>query len=231
MSNTTTYLPLVFNHAGPWTYLLNEHFEGAWPSAGWTVFDINDGPYVWGKSSCRADSGQFSLWPFGAGSPALPCGANYRDNALITVTYGPFSLVGAQQATFALRLWLLTADTDRVCRMASLNGNVFSGLCTSGDSHGAFIDQTLDLSNVYHIGDLRGFGSVWVAIEFVSDSSGNLPEGAYVDNVVVASCALSVCPPLPASSVSAATSAAIVSGQLHETPAGPIDLSQMHLAH
>jgi hypothetical protein len=70
--------------------------------------------------------------------------------------YGPFSLVNATAAELDFKLWINSElSYDGVCRMASIDGSSFSGTCTTGNSSG-WIDKTLDLTNVYSLGDLRG---------------------------------------------------------------------------
>ncbi len=109
------------------------------------------------------------------------------------MVYGPFSLVGAMAAELNFRLWLNSElNFDFVCRMASVNGTNFYGACMSGSS-GAWIDRTLDLSNVYTLGNLLGQPNVWIALIFASDSSVTRPEGGYVDNIVLRKCTSGTC--------------------------------------
>ena len=108
--------------------------------------------------------------------------------------YGPFSLAGATAADLRFKLWLNSEYCcDGLCRMASVDGVNFYGTCTSGNTSG-WIDRVLDLSNVYTLGNLLGRSQVWVALEFVSDSSVTYAEGAHVDNVVLRKCTSGSCP-------------------------------------
>ena len=48
---------------------MQEGFEGAFPSAGWSANDNGSGTNAfWGKRNCTASTGSFSLWAMGAGS-------------------------------------------------------------------------------------------------------------------------------------------------------------------
>ncbi len=67
---------------------------------------------------------------------------------------------------------------------ASINGQNFYGVSQRGDS-GGWQATTFDLTNVYNIGNLLGQPQVWIAFQFFSDYSVTLPEGAYVDEIVL----------------------------------------------
>ena len=67
---------------------------------------------------------------------------------------------------------------------ASIDGNEFWGSYVTGDWSSWTMGERLDLSNVYHLGNLLGEDEVWIAFVFGSDSS-NTYEGSYVDNVVL----------------------------------------------
>ncbi|MCS7219685.1 MAG: S8 family serine peptidase [Anaerolineae bacterium] len=193
------YLPLVLKHysfASPtpfgWEILVSTDFENEFPGP-WRVYDDNDttnGEYYWGKRNCHTYAGSYSGWAVGAGADGagLSCGSNYPDDADSVMVYGPFSLVGATAADLNFKLWLNTeVDYDYICRMASINGTEFYGICTAGNSNG-WIDRALNLSNVYQLGNLLGQPQVWVLLWFYSDSSVNYPEGAYIDNIVLRKC-------------------------------------------
>ena len=104
------------------------------------------------------------------------------------MVYGPFSLSNTTAADLRFKLWLNSQlDYDGVCRFASIDGNDFWGTCTSGNSTG-WVDKTLDLANVYTLGNLLGQSNVWVAIYFTSSASTTYAEGGYVDNIVLRKC-------------------------------------------
>ena len=128
---------------------------------------------------------------------SLACGSNYIDSAFSWLVYGPFSLVGATAAEFKVNLFLNSeTGADYANWMASTDGDMFFGNRISGSSGGVFSPHTLDLSNVFTIGDLRGNPSVYVAVIFQSDGGTNLSEGAAVDDIVLRKCIVTTCPAL-----------------------------------
>lgn len=200
-----------------WEILVSTDFEGEFPNP-WIVHDNDgtmNGEYYWGKRDCRAYAGSFSGWAVGAGTDGagLSCGSNYPNNADSWMVYGPFSLVGATAADLNFKLWLNTeSNYDYVCRLASIDGTNFYGNCTTGNSNG-WIDRTLDLSNVYQLGNLLGQPQVWVALVFYSDTSINYPEGGYVDNIILRLC------PQGATCPTGSTSIPPVDSRITEFPA------------
>ncbi|MGE5123550.1 MAG: hypothetical protein ACM3H7_03475 [Acidobacteriaceae bacterium] len=182
-----------------WETLVNTTFEGDFPGP-WEVFDNNGtsyGEYFWAARPCRAYAGSNSGWAVGGGANGTPlsCGGNYPDEADSWMEYGPFSLANATAADLNFVLWQNTEfGYDEICYGASIDGVNFSGVCN--DNTGTWIDSTLDLSNVYNLGDLRGQPQVWVAIIFTSDGSLNHAEGGYVDNIVLRRCLDATCPGL-----------------------------------
>ena len=211
------YLPIIANSppAGAWNTLMQEGFEGVWPSPGWEVTD-STGMYRWAQRNCRAATGSNSAWAIGGGSlgQGLSCGANYIDNAYSWMVYGPVSLADATGAEFDAKLWFNSEPTfDPVCLMTSIDGVNFdtsnAGTCYSGDSGGNFNSASLDLSDVYQLGNLLGKPAVWVAVVFQSDPSFNYPEGAYADDLLLRKCIGGFCPsgafPAPGGSVHAQT--------------------------
>jgi Zn-dependent metalloprotease len=201
------FLPLAARAAGAtgtWQTILQEGFEGEWPleNSLWRVTEPGYEEYFWGKSSCKAANGSFSAWAMeeGRGQP-LSCGANYVNFANARMIYGPFDVLGATAAEFNLNLWLNTevdpgtnVGYDYVCLEASVNGNDFSGTCYWGDSSGSFLPVSLDLTNVYALGNLTDDSQVWVQVRFHSDSSVSFPEGAFVDDLVIRQCLGGACP-------------------------------------
>ncbi len=188
-----------------WITVVETNFEGSFP-AGWSVFDgySGYGEYYWAKRGCRVYTGSYSGWAVGGGGNGanLSCGSYYANYTRSWMTYGSFSLVGATAADMSFKLWLnAESGFDYVCRLASIDGNNWYGNCTSGASNG-WINQTLDLANVYSIGDLRGRPQVWVALLFYTDYSITYAEGAYVDNVLVRKCNVANCNALGAESLS-----------------------------
>lgn len=174
--------------------VFSEDFEGAFPAA-WHVFDNNGttyGEYFWGKRICRPWAGEHSGWAVGGGvhGAGLGCGSLYPHNAQSWMIYGPFSLSDAHGADLRFKLWLYSQPDsegiphDRACWMASVDGNYFSGFCTSGNT-GGWSDYALDLTQVPNLGNLTGRSQVWIALIFVSDNETTYAEGAYVDNITL----------------------------------------------
>ena len=203
------YLPLVtYNYQPPqpaWSTILWEDFEGQ-PQPGWSFSDKNPGvggEYWWARQGCRAYWGSsYSAWAVGGGADGsqLDCGAHYPDNADSWMIYGPLSLQDAAMAQMRFQLWLNTAGLgDRFCYAAShdLQGP-FYGDCVNW---GTSLDWT---SLAFDLGDIPfgnnqhesmlGDPTVWVEFIFQSDGSGKAPEGAYVDDVEVRTCATITCP-------------------------------------
>ena len=179
--------------ATDWTTILSEDFEGSFTGV-WQVLDNNGSGYKWAKSNCRAFAGSYSGWGVGGGSggASLPCGSHYPDNVETWMIYGPFSLADATAANLTFQLWLNGQQgVDSVDAFASTDGSAFYGLRWLNTS--GWASASLDLSNVYTLGNLLGKPEVWVAFVFESDASTNYPEGGYVDNIVLRKCTLSSC--------------------------------------
>jgi hypothetical protein len=203
------FMPLLQSGSGApagWTNIMQEGFEGAFPSAGWQATDFGADAFIWGKRNCRAATGSNSLWAMGGGSggTGLACGSNYINNANSWAIYGPFSLTGATAAEFNLQFWLNTLTGDRACYLASTDGAEFFGDCFHGTSGNAFVPETLDLSNVPTLGSLLGQPNVWVGVYFQSDGSNTTANGSFVDDLLLRKCLVTVssCPASAASSVS-----------------------------
>jgi len=189
------YIPAVFRNYPPaWQNIVNEGFEGTWPSAGWTVTDPGYDQYFWGKRNCRAATGSNSAWAMGAGllGSGLGCGADYINYAYSWMVYGPFSLADATAAELSLRLWLNSElNFDDVCIAASTNATTnFNGTCYTGTTGGVFAASpfVLNLAAVPTLGNLTGQSNVWVAVVFQSDNSITLAEGAHVDDLLLRKC-------------------------------------------
>lgn len=186
---TRTLTPTVTpTRPSGWQTLVNETFEGDFPGV-WQVQDLMSGAgeYYWAKRACRFYAGASSGWAVGGGADgrSLVCGANYPSNAFSWMVFGPFSLEGASAADLTFKAWIYTETYfDYIYRFASIDGENFSGSGTSGNSQG-WIDRTLDLSNVYSLGNLLGQPRVWIALVFESDDSLTRAAGVYVDNIVL----------------------------------------------
>jgi hypothetical protein len=190
------YLPFVTQQGSSspsWTTILSTDFESTWSSP-WSLY--SNSAYTWGKRSCRSYAGSFSGWVVGGGSSGagLSCSSNYPNGVDAWMIYGPFSLSGATAADLKYKLWMNAEPSyDKVSAYASIDGSLFYGHYTSGNT-GGWADKTLDLSNVYYLGNLLGQSSVWIAFRFYSDTSVNYSEGGYVDNIVLRKCPGGTCP-------------------------------------
>lgn len=164
------------------TTIKGEGFEGAFPNT-WALF----GSPTWDDESYRPYAGSWS--GYCVGSSVAPPGP-YPNNSNAWMVYGPFSLVGAQDARLDLQAWVRTeAGFDTLGVFASINGSNFYGQGWSGNwataSGGSgWMNIGFDLKRVFTLGDLRGQPQVWIALRFFSDFSVT-NEGVYVDEVVV----------------------------------------------
>ncbi|MGQ9595001.1 MAG: C1 family peptidase [Anaerolineae bacterium] len=172
-----------------WVTLLEDGFEGEFPGP-WDVVDANGpagGEYFWGKRDCRPHDGSYSAWVSGGGEDgeALSCGADYPNDSLSWMVYGPFSLADATAAEMDFWLWVSSEwGYDLLFWGASVDGSEFYGEAFSGESFGWW-EVLFDLSDVYVLGNLLGEPEVWVAFVWTSDEDTTYPEGAYVDGVLL----------------------------------------------
>jgi len=123
------YLPLVLRNFGTGSSetLIYETFEGSFPGS-WQLYSNTN--YEWGKRSCRPYNGSYSGWSVGGGvgGSTLSCSANYPNNVETWMIYGPFNLIGMNDADMTFKLWLNTEQNyDFMCWGASLDG--YSLLC------------------------------------------------------------------------------------------------------
>ncbi|MGH2545165.1 MAG: hypothetical protein ACRDIB_20430, partial [Ardenticatenaceae bacterium] len=101
---------------------------------------------------------------------------------------------GATAADFTLDLWFNTEEGfDVLCFGASKNGEEFGALCGTGNSEGWLTDAVVDFSDVPKMGTFLGQPNVWIALIFISDPINTLPEGAYVDNLLLRKCVSPSC--------------------------------------
>lgn len=157
-----------------------ETFEGAWPSAGWQLFDKSnkdEGEYLWGKRSCHPHNGSYAGWSVGGGAEgeALNCLFSYPNYASSWAVYGPFDLTQATSANLDFYLWGATEESadcvnDYLYVGSSNDGKIFTygrrycGDWTDGGEGNGYYRQILDLEN------RLGAPDVWVLFAFVSDS-------------------------------------------------------------
>ncbi len=200
--HSRVHLPYVVrNYVGTvpssnWVTMMEERFEGAFPTTLWQVFDNNDtslgpqyGEYYWGKRNCLPYQGSYSGWAVGAGvdGASLSCASLYPNNASSWMIYGPFSLADAVEAELAYQAWVnVLAPGDGLCHMASVDDTNYYGSCTTAlFPQSQWQTRTFDLTDVYTLGDLTGRSQVWIALIFGSDGADPRSHGAYVDNVLL----------------------------------------------
>ncbi|MEA3439804.1 MAG: choice-of-anchor J domain-containing protein, partial [Chloroflexota bacterium] len=171
-----------------WVTIMSEDFEGDFPGS-WTVGDNNGGDeYYWNKRNCRPYQGSNSGWAVGGGADGsgLACGSNFPNDADSWMVYGPFSLADATDAELRYWMWLDTDQSaeDKISILASVNGENFYGGGWYGSS-GGWVEDVFDLTDVPTLGNLVGEPEVWIAFRFVSDGADSLPEGLYLDNILL----------------------------------------------
>jgi hypothetical protein len=195
-----TYLPLASysRSRGEWVTFLYEDFEGDFPGKEWIVEDRNEGygEYYWAKRHCPQASAGHIGWPVGGGADGgeLECGDNYPDHVYSWMKYGPFSLADATSAELRFRRWLNTpGEEDSLQYMVSIDGSSYNGLKIWGRSE-EWKETVFDLTKVpvfddvtgeLKFEDVTGEPRVWILLVFESDGADNLPEGAYLDDIVL----------------------------------------------
>jgi photosystem II stability/assembly factor-like uncharacterized protein len=182
----STAAPKITAPLGGLVTIMSENFEGTFPSGAWQV---GAGNHTWAKRNCVAYGGSFSAWAVGGGTlgNALSCGANYPNSTSTVMAYGPFDLSDANWAAFTFFV-SLNLESDYLDFLASEDGNNFDGYRLSGTTNGGWIPFTFALTAVPGTSaykNLTGKPAVWIAFAFSSDATGNLPNGAFVDDVVL----------------------------------------------
>jgi len=165
-----------------WQNIMTDDFEGAFPG----VWDVHAHTgytdAYWGKDGYRSYSPSYSAFCAKSGSAGVDPPADYPNDMLAWMIYGPFSLADATDAELNFYLWLDSEYTyDYLWCMASINGNNFYGSGLSGTSSG-WESKSFDLTDVYTLGDLCGESQVWIAFIFQSDSMVT-DYGAFLDDV------------------------------------------------
>ncbi len=148
------------------TTIKSEGFEGGFPNT-WNV----SGNPRWCRTNYKFFSGTQSGWNACGGSAGVPADGFYPNNMNSSMVFGPFSLVGATNASVTFKIWTDTEIfNDKFLYMASTDGKNFYGNQISGD-YTPWKSEILDLKDVYMLGDLRGQPRVWIAFVFKSDGS------------------------------------------------------------
>ncbi len=172
--------------AAAWQTVKFENFEGAFPNQ-WQLRGNPTWDDEWDSGSHFAyDLAHWTGWCAGGGSAArtpgnLPGGA-YAPNMNAWMIYGPFSLLGYDDAAVDFWYWLWSEPlNDYVTWMASLDGSNFFGHGEWGNNKN-WRFHTFDLKNVNVLGNVCGKPQVWVAFAFHSDSSLE-NKGVYLDDI------------------------------------------------
>jgi hypothetical protein len=195
-----------------WVTSLYEPFEGNFPG-GWqlssTLYDWDTYQLVdvtslvsWGKRSCYAANGSYSGWGTAGGSigQTVPCSGGYPDDYEGWMIMGPYNLSQVTDAVLSTNIWLDTEiNYDYLGFGVSLDGGNFYGRVFSGNSAG-WLSRSIDLKNVYTLGNVIGQPQVWIGVWFSTDSSTFSSEsGVAVDDLTLTTCYLATgCGPSPA---------------------------------
>ncbi len=167
-----------------WVPLAYEGFEGAFPTAGWTLEDFGNDGYdrTWGDTNFGYYAGSWSAWPAAGGADALNPWVDlwYSDNLNSWMEYGPLDLSNMADVFVSFGLYYDTEpDWDWVYFCASTDFVNYNCDYWSGYSEG-WTDQA------YWLTSYAGYSQVWLAWVFISD--GSFSEGyygPYVDEIWV----------------------------------------------
>jgi M6 family metalloprotease-like protein len=181
-----------------WDTVFTEDFEDGLMD-GWTATDENGseyGEYLPAVSSCRAAGGSRSAWMIGGGvdGSALGCGAYYPDRMIPWLVYGPISTKGETAMRLDFSHWTYIEPAvpfyifDRHCVWASEDNELYIGYCFTGES-GGWSDYSFNLKDAGGFYDFLDKSQVWLAFSMMSDDYIHFPEGGYVDNIALKSCA------------------------------------------
>ena len=104
--------------------IMTEGFEGAFPSANWSIY----GSPSWDGDDCKPHTGYRSAWCARAGGQD-PCPfTDYPNNMGAWMIYGPFNLADAKAAELSFWYWLRSEQTyDRFWWTASSDSVNFYG--------------------------------------------------------------------------------------------------------
>ena len=135
----------------------------------------------WATTTYRAAGGAYSAYC--SGSAISPPGP-YVNNQSSWMTAGPFDLSQATAATLGMTMYSITElDKDKLGLYVSLNDVNYYGVYWSGN-HNSWTSQSLDLTDVFTLGNVCGQSRVWIGVAFRSDPA-VVYEGSYVDNVTL----------------------------------------------
>ncbi len=211
--------------ADPFPASMSEDFEGAWPSAGWTLQDYgtSGGQYLFGQRDCNPQNGANAAWAGGGGAngASLPCGAEYVNDVYSVATYGPFDLTNATSSVMSYAFTGVSErNADQLYIAASIDDYYYCGAAYSGDYSAGYVQGTLDLSDLQCAGQppsLLGRTNVTIALMFISDYS-ITDVGFQVDDLVLTT--VENAPPT-ATNTATATATSTPTETPTSTPDGP----------
>lgn len=168
-----------------WETIKTEDFEGIFPGGAWSVYaGSGSADAYWDDVNYKSNTGYWSGFCAKNGSAGVIPPANYPDNMYAWMQYGPFDLSNATDATLTFMTNFITeSNYDYLHWMVSIDGTNFYGSKSSGNTNG-WVSKSLDLKNVFTLGNVTGQSQVWIAFLFSSDLS-NTYEGAYLDDIVL----------------------------------------------
>lgn len=152
-----------------WRTIHYQTFEGAWPVGLWQVRDRNNTGAVWDDSNFLPINGGWSAHPND--------GASVPNNSSTSMTYGPFSLLGASNGRVQFNYALSSEASFDFLRWGvscTGQGGPWREVAVSG-----FLSPR---SAVIGMRPCRGRSDVWVRWSFTSDATVT-SNGAWVDNV------------------------------------------------
>lgn len=182
-SGRSTFSP-VHATGGTWQKIADQDFEGAFPSAGWSVQDLSNDGYerYWDDDNYRANQGYWAAWPANEGADRIypsPDNDNYPNNMNTRMIYGPFDLSDAVKADTWFWLWReIEQNYDYLVFEISHDGIAFHELARWSDENKTWMGQDVDYDK--YVGD----DSVWVAWRFYSDYM-ITKEGPWVDDITI----------------------------------------------
>ncbi|MEI7815135.1 MAG: IPT/TIG domain-containing protein [Coriobacteriia bacterium] len=163
------------------TVWLNDGFESGSVYTNWNVIDAN----TWGAVTGLASTGSYSAWCIGNNAYS-----SYPDSYYARMINGPVNLSSSGGSTkLTADLWLQSeAGFDYAKILVSVDGVNYYGTAYSGVVN-AWSTKTLDLSNIYMLGDVSRSPQLWVMLAFQSDTSISAGYGALFDNVSLSAAA------------------------------------------
>jgi len=172
-------------HFPPWILAMSEGFEGSFPSASWSVADLNGGDeHLWGRDTSFSYNGGWGAWAARDGADGiLPTLSYYPDWVSSLMKYGPFDLSDARDAVLEFAYSHVSPEgEDYFCWQASTDDTNYFGHCVSG-SHSGWNRESFDLTAVPTLGDLTGEPQVWIAFRFNSNGGDNAYQGPWLDTI------------------------------------------------